>query len=255
MTDSIWLIGFAVMVLAGTVKGLVGMGMPTIGIGLLSLIVPPAQAAAILLVPTAVTNIWQCAAGPSLMATTRRFGLMMVMVVLGTFVGGYALGGLTSPLAVPTIGFILLVYGVLGLSAVSITVPAGWEGRLSPLVGIASGIVNGLTGVSVLPVAPYLKALGLEREEMIQALGLSFTVSAAALAVNLALPTDGPSVLSDPRMTLASVAALGPALIGMEAGRRLRLLASPALYSRLFFGGLALLGAYMMARGLIHAMR
>ena len=49
--------------LAGFVKGVIGMGLPTVSIGLLGLLLTPAQAAAILVVPSLATNIWQFAAG------------------------------------------------------------------------------------------------------------------------------------------------------------------------------------------------
>ncbi len=45
--------------LAGFVKGVIGLGLPTVSIGLLGLLMTPAQAAAILVVPSLVTNIWQ----------------------------------------------------------------------------------------------------------------------------------------------------------------------------------------------------
>jgi hypothetical protein len=42
------------------------------------------------------------------------------------------------------------------------------------------------TGVFVIPAVPYLQALGFDREELMKALGLSFTVSTVALAWSLA---------------------------------------------------------------------
>ncbi len=58
--------------LAGFVKGVIGLGLPTVAIGLLGLLMTPAQAAAILVVPSLVTNIWQCTAGGDVLALVRR---------------------------------------------------------------------------------------------------------------------------------------------------------------------------------------
>jgi uncharacterized membrane protein YfcA len=58
--------------LAGLVKGVIGLGLPTVAIGLLGLLMTPAQAAAILVVPSLVTNIWQFVAGGELLALVRR---------------------------------------------------------------------------------------------------------------------------------------------------------------------------------------
>ena len=61
-----------------------------------------------------------------------------------------------------------------------------WAGRLSPFVGALTGLVTAATGVFVIPAVPYLQALGLQRDMLVQALGLSFTVSTLALAGGLA---------------------------------------------------------------------
>ncbi|RUZ51274.1 sulfite exporter TauE/SafE family protein, partial [Mesorhizobium sp. M7A.F.Ca.CA.004.05.2.1] len=53
----------AVFLAAGFVKGVVGMGLPTVAMGLLAVTMPPAQAAALLLSPSLVTNLWQLFTG------------------------------------------------------------------------------------------------------------------------------------------------------------------------------------------------
>lgn len=242
--------GFAVLVLAGAVKGLIGMGLPTVGMGLLSLFLSPAEAAAMLILPAALTNIWQYFTGPNAGSTARRFSWMMGAVVAGTLLGGLVLGGLTSPAALPALGATLLVYGGLGLSAVPLRLPERVEPWMSPLMGLLTGLVAGTTGVGVMPSAPYLQALGLRRDDLVQALGLTFMVSTFALAVVLATPGDTGAVLADPRLAAGSLAALVPAFLGMELGRRARLVISPPAFRRVFFSGLTLIGAYMLARGL-----
>ena len=108
-----------------------------------------------------------------------------------------------------------------------------------------TGIVSGATGVFVIPAVPYLQALGFSRDDLVQALGLSFTVSTVALAV--ALGAQG-AVATD-RMML-SLLALVPAMIGMWAGQRLRHRISPATFRRVFLVFLLLLGTEMVLRPL-----
>lgn len=242
--------GFAVLVLAGAVKGLIGMGLPTVGIGLLSLFMAPAEAAAVLLLPATLTNLWQYFTGPNVVPIARRFAWMSAAVVAGTLVGGLMLGGLASPAALPALGATLLLYGTLGLSAVPLRLSVRTEPWMSPLMGLLTGLVAGTTGVGVMPSAPYLQALGLARDDLVQAMGLTFTVSTFALAVVLATPGDTGAVLADPRLAIGSLAALVPAFLGMELGRRTRRVISPPAFRRVFFGGLAALGGYMLLRGL-----
>ncbi len=58
VAPSQWAAAAAVFVLAGLVKGVVGLGLPTVAMGLLALRMPAAQAAALLVVPSLVTNVW-----------------------------------------------------------------------------------------------------------------------------------------------------------------------------------------------------
>lgn len=73
--------------LAGMVKGVIGMGLPTVAMGLLALVMPPVQAVGLLVVPPFVTNGWQLVAGPSFVALFKRFSTMMTAVCLGTASG------------------------------------------------------------------------------------------------------------------------------------------------------------------------
>jgi len=56
-------VGLAVFLLAGTVKGLVGLGLPAISIALMSLYLPLPEAIALISLPTIFTNIWQASVG------------------------------------------------------------------------------------------------------------------------------------------------------------------------------------------------
>ena len=69
---------------AGFVKGVIGLGLPTVAIGLLGLLMTPAQAAAILVVPSLVTNIWQFVVGGDLLALVRRMWPMLIGICVGT---------------------------------------------------------------------------------------------------------------------------------------------------------------------------
>jgi uncharacterized protein len=71
MLDPTFIFVSAVFVLAGFVKGVIGLGLPTIGMGLLAIVMPPVEAAAILILPSFVTNVWQMVSGPSLGIVVR----------------------------------------------------------------------------------------------------------------------------------------------------------------------------------------
>ncbi|MDZ3995420.1 sulfite exporter TauE/SafE family protein [Pseudomonas sp. Teo4] len=238
------LLVFLTFLLAGAVKGVIGLGLPTIAMGLLGLAMAPAQAAALLIVPSTLTNLWQLAAGGHLLALLRRLGPMLVMIVLGTLLGSAWLGINNGPWAAQALGAALLAYSVYGLVGRGFQVPPAWEVWLGPVCGLVTGVVTAATGVFVMPAVPFLQSLGLSRDEMIQALGLSFTVSTLALAVGLA----GQDALGGQALG-ASLLMLAPALLGMLAGQWLRQRISAALFKRCFFVGLAVLGGHLLVNG------
>ena len=226
---------------AGLVKGVVGLGLPAVAMALLGLAMPPAEAASLLVVPTIVTNIWQLHAGPRIGAVTRRFATMMVAICAGIPLG---IGLLTrGTYATVVLGAVLVAYGAIGLIAPQFSIPKRAERWCSPLVGLVTGAVTGATAVGAVPLAPYLGSLDLDKEEIIQALGLAFTVSMLALAVGLAL-----EARFDAAAAGGSLLALLPALAGMALGQRIRERMSPAAFRRWFFAGLLALGVYMVVR-------
>jgi uncharacterized membrane protein YfcA len=230
--------------LAGFVKGVIGLGLPTVSIGLLSLVMLPVEAVALLVVPSLVTNIWQLAIGPNFRPLLARQWTMLVSVCVGIAIGSYLFGTVRYPGAKRWLGVSLLAYAALGLSPIRFHVRQRDEPILSPIIGAVTGVIASITGVFMVPNVPYLQALGLDRDDLIQALGLSFTVSTIALAAGLA--AEG----SLPVATLgASLLTLVPALMGMAIGQVVRTRISPPVFRACFFAGIALLGAELAIRG------
>jgi uncharacterized membrane protein YfcA len=244
---SLFALGAAVFVLAGFVKGVIGMGLPTVAMGLLSVTMPPAQAAALLVLPSLVTNLWQIF-GPGWWTLVRRMATMLAGVCLGIAAGaGWLTGqGGGSARVTAALGVALIAYALLGLLKVRLHVPAQHERWLSPVVGLATGLVTAASGVFVIPAVPYLNALGLEKEDLVRALGISFLVSTIALAVSL---RHGGAL--DAQAAGSSLLALLPALLGMGLGQRLRRAVQPETFKRVFFAGLWLLGAYLALRSVL----
>jgi uncharacterized membrane protein YfcA len=229
---------------AGFVKGVLGQGLPTVAIGLLSLIMSPGEAAALVVIPAVITNIWQAWFGPSLTPLIRRLWPTLLASFVGTF-AATALGlSLLTPeaaaLARKTLGIALILYGLLGVSRVRLQVPPRTELWLGPILGVANGAVATATGVFMFPVIPYIQSLGLERDDLVQAQGISFTVSSLALALVLL----GNGTLNATNAA-GSLVAMLVTFIGMLLGQYVRRFIQPALFNVLFFVGMLALGVYL----------
>jgi uncharacterized membrane protein YfcA len=235
-----------VFLLGGGVKGALGMGLPTVSMGLLAIWMPPVHAAALILLPSFATNVWQLLAGPALARLLRRLWAMMAGICAGTIAGAGLLAGPNTRTAAVGLGLALVAYAVLGLCKPKMTVPLRSERWLSPVVGVLTGLVTGATGVFVIPAVPYLQSIGLQKDELVQALGLSFTVSTVALAAGLG----GHDALNAPAL-VGSVVAMLPASLGMLAGQAVRKRLSAETFRKAFFFGLIGLGAYLAIEGLV----
>jgi uncharacterized membrane protein YfcA len=243
MFDRTFILVAAVFALAGFVKGAIGLGLPTIAMGLLAIVMPPVEAAAILLLPSLLTNIWQMVAGPSLRTIVRRLWPMTFGVCLGTWAGMGLMTGTSARYGTAFLGAALALYALTGIVSIRLALPRDWEAIFGPLTGVVTGIITAATGVFVIPAVPYLQAIGLEKDDLVQALGLSFTVSTLALAVNIGAA--GSLNVSKASITFVAVVM---ACAGMWLGQTLRLRLPSSVFRRCFFIGLLLLGIYLAAR-------
>lgn len=237
----------AVFALAGVVKGVTGMGLPTVAMSLLGLWMLPAQAAALLVLPSLATNVAQCR-GPHLKQLTRRLwpGWLAIVAVTVWMPG---LGDSASAASASHgLGAVLVGYGVWGLWRPTLPDLAGSGRWVGALAGAATGVVTALTAVFVLPWVPYLQSLRLDKDAMVQALGLSFTVATLALAFRL--QASAPVGWVSASMVVDLGAALAGAFAGLKAGEVLRgRLAGPAFQKALFLVFVALGTVNLMRAG------
>lgn len=233
---------FLIFMLAGAVKGVLGFGMPTVAMALLGFTMTPQRAAALLIIPTLLTNAWQIFAGPPLTPALRRTWPLLVTIALGTVIGVLLLGTRLGGGATVLLGFVLATYGVIGLAAVRLHVPPTAQPWLAPLIGVTTGLLNAATGVSVIPLVPYLGALGLAKEDLVQTLGLCFLVAIIALGAGLTLTLD--LKLSSLRVIVPVVASLA----GMGIGQVIRRRISAEAFRRAFLVALVLVGTYLAIR-------
>ena len=232
--------------LAGGVKGVIGLGLPTVSLAVLTATIGLQPAMALLLVPSFVTNLWQAVVGGNFMAILKRTWLFLLLATVTVWVGGLVLVEVDVSWLSALLGALLVVYSVSSLIRPTVALPRNWEPWAGPLLGTVNGVLTGMTGSFVVPGVLYLQAIGLSRDQLIQAMGMLFTVSTVALAVSLG----GQKLLSAELGTI-SIASVVPAIIGMVLGQKLRLRLSEAKFRRVFFTSILILGLYIIVRSLI----
>lgn len=233
----------AIFLLAGMVKGVVGLGLPTVSLGLLTVVFGLKGAMVLMIVPSFTTNVWQGLSGGAFVSLMRRFWLLLALTCVSIWFGAGFLRVVDTALLAALLGLVTGLYGLIGLLTPRLPAVGQHETWLSPVVGVINGAITGLTGSSVMPGVPYFQALGMARDEMIQAMGILFSVSALALGVAMAGEKLVPADLG-----LASLAGLAPAFLGMWLGLKVRRRISQTQFRRALFASLLLLGGYIFAR-------
>src|SRR5260370_35853799 len=109
----------AAFLLAGFVKGVIGLGLPTVSMGLLAVTMQPSRALAIVIVPAIVTNIWQTFVGPYLRDIIRRLWPLMLGTIVGIWLNAGMLTGPYARYGTLVLGVLLVIYALGGLSTFS----------------------------------------------------------------------------------------------------------------------------------------
>lgn len=236
----------ATFLLAGAVKGVIGMGLPTVSLGLLAAVLDLPTAMALLLVPSLATNVWQALAGGNGRTVLARIWPFLGAATVTVRLGAAALTLVDLALLSGLLGLLLVVYAIVNIAGVRITLSARQALWAGPPIGAVNGILTGMTGSFVVPGVMFLQAIGLPRDMLVQAMGMLFAVSTAALALAL----QGNDLLSV-SLGAWSATALVPAAIGMVLGQRLRRRLSERRFRQLFFLALLVLGTSITARSLL----
>lgn len=231
----------ATFLLAGTVKGVIGLGLPTISLAILTATLDLKTAMALLLLPSAVTNLWQGAVGGQAVALLRANWAFFATATATVALGGLALSRVDAAVLSTFLGALILAYALIGLAGWRPAIAPGARWWAGPVFGTLNGVFTGMTGSFVVPGVMYLNAIGLDRHALVQAMGILFTLATLALAATLA----GAQLLSA-QLGLASAVGLVPALIGMALGQRIRAQLSEQRFRRVFFWSLLALGIYIV---------
>jgi hypothetical protein len=232
----------ATFLLAGAVKGVIGLGLPTVSLALLATTLGLTEAMAVLLAPSFVTNVWQALVGGNGRAILKRLWPFLLTATITVWIGALALARVDIWILSALLGFLLVLYAAISLLGTRFSLSRRSEVWAAPLLGSINGVLTGMTGTFVVPGVLYLQAIGLARDQLVQAMGMLFTVLTLALALAL-----GGNGLLGGKIGIISLAAIAPALVGMAIGRRVRQHLSETVFRRVFFMSLMALGLYIAA--------
>jgi uncharacterized membrane protein YfcA len=143
------------------------------------------------------------------------------------------------------LGAVILLFVGLGLRRTFPRVPPAWEAWLSPLVGLATGVIGGVTNVPGSPLVIYFYALGMDKSEFVRSVAFTFvlykTVQLAAVAWY---------GLLSPTLFAASAGVSVVALASFAVGLRVQDRLDQHAFNRVVLIFLAALGAWLVWRSI-----
>ena len=234
-----------IFLVAGVVKGVSGMGLPTVSMALLGLILSPAEAAMLMLLPSLLTNLAQCTGPYWKSLCLRLWPLWTGLILLAVFSPLSNIGDSDKHVRL-LLGTVLIAYGLWG--AIKPVLPDFGRHECSAglLAGVMSGILTAATGVFVIPLVPYLQTLKLAKDELIQGLGLSFMLATVALSIRLGSVESAGFKLD----VTAQLIALLSSCLGLWFGTSIRSHLRPLQFQRVLYGVFIFLGVVMVYRSL-----
>jgi uncharacterized membrane protein YfcA len=243
--DLTWVAVAAAFLVASFTKGTTGMGFPLIATPMVALVVDLRTTYALLLLPNILMDVLQIARGRLPWALWRRLAPFLAATCVGVFVG------LRIFLAVSEQFIYLAMAGMIALFLLSVRfrvsprVSPRQERWLAPVVGLAGGILTGMTNVIGPLVVIYLLGLELRKEELVK--GLASTFLAAKLSQMLGMSRWG---LYTPELFGISLAMTGVALVAFWGGLRAQDRVPQAVFLRAIYVLLAGMAGVFLYRGL-----
>lgn len=229
--------------LAGGVKGTIGLGLPVVSLGVLVAIFDLTTAMALIIVPAFVTNIWQATVGGNGITILKRLWPFLVFATVTIWFGTIALTTINTIYLSILLGTLLLTYSSFNFIGFQFTLQQPHEKWVGLIMGAANGIFTGMTGSLSIPGVLYLQAIGLSRDLLVQAMGILFLLSTIGLAVAL----QNNNLLSSELTTISALAVI-PSLIGMATGQRIRKQLSEEKFKRAVSVGIFLLGVFIVLK-------
>ena len=234
------LIVIVTFIVAGLVKGVIGMGLPTVALAVLTAFQGLGEAMVLMLVPSLVSNVWQAVDGGALRDVLKRFWVFLLGGAIFTWLAAGLIEKTDAAVLSGLLGISVVAYASYGLLVSKLPNLGSRENWMSGLMGSMSGVLTGLTGSFTMPAVPYFQSLGMPRDFLIQAMGVWFTI--ATLVLGLALQRHN---LLPPELGILSAVGVIPAAIGMLLGQKIRKRLSEHIFRKVMFWALMVLGVYI----------
>lgn len=247
------ILALSLLLLPGLVNGLAGFGFALFGTAILATVLDPATAVVFLIIPLIAVNLSLATelTVSELRSCTDRFAPLIVAALGGTVVGMILLVGIPQDSMRIALGLLSLGFVASELDLAHDTVLERlWRRCLlttTPAmvgVGAIGGILFGATNIGVQLVA-YLRGLDLPHSRFVGMVALVF-LGLNTVRIGAAWELD---LYHEPWILWLSLLAVGPAVLGVAVGARLRPYLAVRTREWLVLGLLSVVGIRLILAG------
>ncbi|MEP3232319.1 MAG: sulfite exporter TauE/SafE family protein [Hyphomicrobiales bacterium] len=231
---------------AGTVKGLVGLGLPTTVIGILAQFTDPRQAIALLLLPILISNTWQIYRSGMAVKMFKKLWLFSLFMCSLIFITSQFAATISTKALTLSVGIMIVLFVVTNLFLKKLTISDNHDKAYQIGFGAAAGIMGGMTSLWAPPVVMYLLSKRVSKDE--------FVASVGVLLMAGSIPLLGGYIsagLTTPTLLLYSLLMVIPTLAGFAIGEWARSFLEAEQFRKILLGIFFLLGTNLIVNALI----
>ena len=216
--------------LGGITQGILGVGLITVVISLLSFVIDVKETIALVIIPTIITSFFQMINGNNLKDIIKDTRYFLVFSTLIIVPGVFLLKVLESDLILIFIAILLFMNSSLSLSNRVVAIPNHQNSIIQLLVGSLNGFIIGLTSIYTMPFVFLLQSLKYNKEKTVQFMGLAFLLYSCMQFLSLSY-----SKLISINTIIPSLIVTLPVIIGFLLGKKIRSFISEKLFKKLFY--------------------
>lgn len=217
MIDSYLIIATFVFLLAGTIKGTVGIGLPIAAVGLLSQVGDVRLAVTLSIIPIVVANIWQVYRSGRFMDSLRTYWLLALVMCVTLFFASLYAPQVPIAILIIALGVMISAFASINLFIKVPKLSLKWDVPIQIFTGLAAGFFGGITAIWGPPILIYFLARKLDKDEFIAATGVMFLLGSFPLLFGYSQ-----SGQFTTQTLLTSSWLVVPTLVGYFVGEQLR---------------------------------
>ena len=232
--------------LGGITQGILGVGLITVVISLLSFVIDVKETIALVIIPTIITSFFQMINGNNLKDIIKDTRYFLVFSTLIIVPGVFLLNVLESDLILIFIAILLFMNSSLSLSNRVVAIPNHQNSIIQVSAGSLNGFIIGLTSIYTMPFVFLLQSLKYNKEKTVQFMGLAFLLYSSMQFISFSY-----SKLISINTIVPSLIVTLPVIIGFLLGKKIRSFISEKLFKKLFYfmllmmSGIILINAFL----------